>query len=150
MDNPVKFNWVIKLRDRADQLLIFLPLPNLNPNIVSMLSVLAMMMIFFVSNLYQVLFFVILSIFLDWLDGTIARKYNRINESGYIIDALCDRASEGVIAIVLFYPWFYLFVLNLILLFISWQRKINLLMPLRLIFLLVIILKIFGINLGLI
>ena len=75
----------------------------------------------------------------DWLDGIIARHHHRASEKGWFIDVITDRISEGIIFSIFFWPWFYLFILNILLNFISYFIKKNLTMPLRFAFFIYII-----------
>ncbi len=151
MDNPVKLNWVIAVRERVDRLIDPIPLPNISPNIVSVASVVAMAMIFiWRDSIWWVFSFILLSILLDWFDGLIARRHNRVSARGYIVDSVCDRASELLLVLAFFQTSFlliYAFVLNIVLAFVSWKTKLNLLIPLRLLFLLFILyIQIYGIK----
>jgi len=149
MENPVKLGIVQKIRWYADGILAPLPLPNIHPNLISMASIGAMALIFLaLDNLWWVLLVTFLSIWLDWMDGIVARQYNRVGQYGYWVDTTADRFCEGIVALAFGFPWLPLFGLNIFLLVYSLQTGTNLIMPIRLIFAVVIIFKLFGIDGG--
>lgn len=123
-----------------DRIGLALPLPNVNPNAVSGLSVITSMLtaLFVYSGPplhFLVIFFLILTIVLDWFDGLIAKKFQRTTEEGYIVDVTSDRLSEGIIFSVFFFPWFFLFVINCLLTMRSFVKGRHVIIPLRHIFL---------------
>lgn len=151
MTGPVKFLWVTKLRNRLDNLTNWLPWPNINPDFVSYGSFIVILPVIFLTDKpFLLLVFVGLSLLLDWSDGSIARRYNRQSARGYWVDLISDRLSEAVLAFAFGDLWLALFVTNIIISFYSWQIKINFVMPVRFIFLLLLVLKIFNIDFGLI
>jgi len=123
-----------KIIDRAGSVL---PLPNVNPDVLSGMSVLTSMLFLAFTGFSMFLSFVFLiaTLFLDWFDGLIARKYGKSSETGYITDTASDRFSEGIIFSAFFFPWFYLFALNCLLSIISVAKKRHFILPLRQIFL---------------
>lgn len=145
MSNPVKLNWVKTIRKYLDGAVIRLPLPNVDPNIISVLSVLFIIIaLIFHDHIWWLFTWVLLSLIFDWLDGVIARKHKRATKKGYLIDVYCDRLSEGLLFIVFFNPWFYFFIVNLFLTVYSWKTKIHFVLALRLFFLIAIIMQAFG------
>ena len=132
------------LRSKVDKVGLALPLPNVNPNAVSGLSILtSMLFVLFLSHFPLVsAVFLIITIMLDWFDGLIAKKFGRVSEEGYIVDVMSDRLSEGIIFSVFFFPWFFLFVLNCLLSMRSVVRKKHIIIPLRHIFLVFYLLSI--------
>ncbi len=151
MVSPEKLLWVTKIRNKTDRLTSWAPWPNINPDLVSYLSfVVILPVVFFADRLFLVLILVCLSILLDWSDGLIARRYNRSSVHGYWVDLISDRLGEAVLAISFGDLWLTLFVTNILISFYSWQMKTNFVMPVRLIFLLLLALKIFNVDLGLI
>ncbi len=128
---------VEKLRKFADAAIIDLPLPKINPNFVSGLSVLAA--ITFVLSLrfsYAIAFAaLVINLLLDLFDGVIAKKYGLESEKGYMVDVFADRLSEGIIFIPFFAPWFYLFALNNALSMYSFVSYKHVILPLRHVFL---------------
>lgn len=132
-----KFGFVRSFRRYADRFGMALPLPNVNPNAVSGLSVITSM-VFVLSLRFSFfglpLLFLAVTILLDWFDGLIARRYGKGSEEGYFVDLVSDRLSEGIIFSFFFFPWFYLFTLNCMLSIVSVRRKRHVVLPLRHIF----------------
>lgn len=122
-----------KIRDKTDKLGAALPLPDVNPNAVSGLSIITSMLFVLFIRLYPFIatVFLLATLILDWLDGLIARKFGKTSEEGYLADVASDRFSEGIIFAVFFFPWFYLFLANCILSMVSVKRKRHLVFPLR-------------------
>lgn len=148
MHTITKLAWVTIFRKHLDKLAFF-PLPKINPTIVSIASVVAMALIYVSpASRWLVFSLVFLSIILDWLDGLIARRYGLDSRRGYKIDGVCDRASELVLSSVFFWPWFYLSLINIFLMYISWRTDIHFIISLRLFFLLFIIFQAFGWDIG--
>ena len=150
MEIPKKYDWMIRFRSWADSFVMEgVPLPNVNPNIVSILSVFAAVSAFlYGENLWWIFSMILLSLLLDWLDGVIARKYNRVSRRGYWIDIICDRLNELIIAIYSPLLWLPMFFLNLILTFLNHKTNVHMIMPLRVTFLIFLLFKIFGIDFG--
>lgn len=148
MHRVTKLSWVASSRRRLDRWAIF-PLPNVNPTWISLASIGAMMLIYvWPQHLILVAVTVLVSIFLDWLDGLVARHYNRASKRGYQIDAICDRASEALLCSLFFYPWFYLLIINIVLTGISWRTQIHFVLSIRLLFILAVIFKLMGYDVG--
>jgi phosphatidylglycerophosphate synthase len=131
-----KLKYVRKTREAIDSFLC-LPLPNINPNIISGLSVLTSLFFILALKYSSALafIFIIITILLDWFDGLIAKKYKKCSEEGYIVDVTSDRLSEGIIFAPFFIPWFYLFVLNNILTIFSFTKNRHIILPIRHVFL---------------
>ncbi len=138
---PQKIGIVKKFRDVSDLWVLRLPMPNINPSIITLLAIpfsIAFIFLWEDQKAWAIilLFCCLLS---DWLDGIIARHHHRASEKGWFIDVITDRISEGIIFSIFFWPWFYLFILNILLNFISYFIKKNLTMPLRFAFFIYII-----------
>lgn len=131
-----------KLRQTTDRWILLLPLPRVHPDVLSIIS-----LMFAGGVLYELLLhhtflawvFLALNLFLDGLDGAVARKFSfRTTEaqrrSGELIDLLVDRLSEGMIFLApqLFVPWFWLFLVNSALAVVQYRSKRALVQPLRL------------------
>lgn len=140
-----KLKIVEKLRKSTDSVFLKLPLPKINPNMVSGISILTSL-IFILTLSYSIisLVFLIITILLDWFDGLIAKKHNLVSEQGYITDITVDRVSETLILIPFFIPWFFLFALNNVLTLVCFVRKKHIILPLRHLFLIYFTLIIFG------
>lgn len=147
---PVKYDWMVRFRKWLDSFVIEgVPLPNINPDIVSIMSIFMMAVAFlYPGSLWWICVLVLMSMLLDWLDGVIARKYNRVTKRGYWIDIICDRISEAIIAVYSPLLWLPMFTLNLLLTFINLKTKVHLMLPIRAAFLIFLLFKIFGIDFG--
>jgi phosphatidylglycerophosphate synthase len=119
-------------------------LPKINPNKISALSVIfsILFIIFFNYSRIVSLFVLLLVLLFDFLDGAIAKRYYKEKIDGYIIDVTCDRISEGIIFSIFFFPWFFLFSINLWLTIWSFYSKKHIVLPLRHIFIFYLIIKI--------
>jgi phosphatidylglycerophosphate synthase len=134
---------VQRFRMVTDYWLLKLPLPNINPNLVSALSV-ATSVLFLISLKYSLalgILMVFVTLMLDWVDGLIAKKHGRTSNQGYVIDIVCDRYSEAIMFIPFFWPWFYLFALNTLLTYYSFMRNKHIILPLRHVFLVVLVIQ---------
>jgi phosphatidylglycerophosphate synthase len=134
---PPKIGLIHKAREVCDLWLLRLPIPNINPSLISYLALpvsLAFILLWDKNELLALIMLVIVLI-LDWLDGLVAKKYKRASEKGWLIDVTTDRLSEGIIFIVFIYPWFYLFLFNIFLTYFSYKlKKFSLILPLRQLF----------------
>ncbi len=136
MENIKKLKFVSAFRKFTDSCVAFLPLPNVNPDIVSLMSLILSAVFLFFDNILVQIIILIFVLILDWMDGLIARKYNfrkneKEEEKGWMVDVIIDRLSEGVIFILYFNPWFWLFILNSILSLVSYKIRKHLSLPLR-------------------
>lgn len=150
MNIPVKYDWMIKFRRYLDGFVMEgVPLPNINPDIISAMSVFTVAVAFmYKENLWWIFMFVLLSLILDWGDGVVARKYNRASRHGYWVDIICDRLAELLIAIYSPLFWLPMFAINFILVFVNLKTKVHLMLPIRAAFLIFLLFKIFGIDFG--
>jgi len=131
-----KLCFVKKMRKVTDHVFLKMPLPRVNPNMVSGLSLVTS--VFFLLTLNSAILafsFLLLTLLLDWFDGLIAKKHNLCSEEGYMVDITADRLSEGIIFSAFLFPWFHLFALNTVLTMLSFSRKKHVIIPLRHIFL---------------
>lgn len=113
-----------------------LPLPNLEPNFYSFLGIFFSALILFTKDNWHKLILLALILMFDWLDGTTARRFNKANRSGYIIDLISDRISEvfiilTTIGISLGQIFFFLWILNLIFSYSSLKSNKHVSIPLR-------------------
>lgn len=131
-----KLKYVRKIREITDYIFLKLPLPKVNPNIISGLSILTSLLFILSLKYSLILAFVLIisTLLFDWFDGLIAKKYSLCSDEGYIVDVTSDRLSEGIMFIPFFIPWFYLFVLNSILTVFSFAKNKHIIIPLRHIF----------------
>jgi len=145
MEEPIKTGIMLRFRKNLDGLTTSIPLPNINPDIISILSVIVTIVaVWNYQNFWWLFSFIILACLLDWLDGLIAKRYHRTSAKGYLVDMVCDRLSEGILFWFSFTPWFYFFLVNIILSIISWKTKKHFTLALRWLFLIFILLKHFN------
>ncbi len=114
-------------------LLLRLPLPATNPDILSGLSIITSVL-FVISLKYSSIFafmLIMATLLLDLFDGAVARKYKKESEEGRMIDIAADRLSEGIMFVPFFVPWFFLFTLNCFLTLFSFKKRIHVILPLR-------------------
>lgn len=127
-----KFGFVNRTREAVDRVGLALPLPNVNPNVLSGISIItsfAFLALFKFSIILSFLFLII-TLLLDWFDGLVAKKFFRTSEEGYLADLTSDRLSEGVM-FVIFFPWFCVFVINCALSIFSVKRNKHVIIPAR-------------------
>lgn len=132
-----KFRIIKQIRAVTDYYLLKLPLPKINPNIVSGMTIMTSLgFVFSLSESSPKLpfAFLMLTLLFDSLDGLITRKHNIASEKGYIVDLTSDRISEAILVIPFFFPWFYFFVINMILTLFSFVSNKHIILPLRAIF----------------
>lgn len=121
--------------DLTDDIFMKLPFPNIDPRIVSFISVFLSILAVILLRFNKLLFFTIylIAMLVDGIDGMIARKYNTGTHEGYLCDVMCDRLAEGIV-MVNFLPWFALFIVNLFLSLFSIAKKTHKILPLRFLF----------------
>lgn len=131
---PPKLGFIEKSRAVIDFWMLRFPWPKISPNLISYLALPFSLVFIFLWRPFPLLALIILMIvlFLDWLDGLVAKKYHLASEKGWLVDVATDRFSEGIIFAYFFHPWFYFFVANVILTFISYKVKRHIfILPLR-------------------
>lgn len=135
------------LRSHSRKTLLAYPLPKVNPDTVSFLSVcMAGLAVFaFTQSAYAAAWlFLALNLLFDGLDGAIAEKFHlrrtkSAQRHGEFVDLVTDRASELIlfawspIAIM----WLPLGIINSVLAFVQYKTRHALVIPLRLIFFLI-------------
>lgn len=128
-----KTRLVRRVRAVVDYLFLRLPLPKVNPNVLSGLSIITSLLFVLTLRVSSTvaLSFIIITLLLDWFDGLIAKKHNLCSEEGYIVDLVSDRVSEGIMFTPFFVPWFFLFVINSILAVVSFIKRKHIVLPLR-------------------
>ena len=131
---PPKIGIIHKSREVIDLWLLRLPWPKVNPNLISYLALPFSLIFILLWDKYELLSFFVLVVvlLLDWIDGLVAKKYHSTSEAGWVVDVTTDRLSEGIIFIHFFHPWFYLFLVNILLTAASYKfKKFSLILPLR-------------------
>jgi len=128
-----KSEYVKKLRAITDSIPLQLPLPRVNPSLVSALSIVTSLAFILVLKHSPVVAWslVVITLLLDWLDGLIAKKYELCSREGYLVDLIADRISEAILFIPYLMPWFCLFILNSILTLFGIAKRKQFILPLR-------------------
>ncbi|MFH1598461.1 MAG: CDP-alcohol phosphatidyltransferase family protein [Patescibacteria group bacterium] len=136
MREPTKTVFAVVRRRATDVFYKKLPIPKVHPDIISFLSLITTVLFLIVLKYSKpwALFLIFLTLFLDGLDGFIARKFNLKSKHGYWVDLFTDRLSEGIMFFPFLNPWFYLFLVNTIIAFLGIPAKKHLVLPLRFIF----------------
>lgn len=136
MDSIRKLKSSEYVRKIGENIFRIVPLPKINPDVVSALSLVISVFILFTANIYHQVLILSLVWLLDILDGAIAikhhvRKTEEDKLKGWMVDVTADRLSEGIISLAYFIPMFPLFILNTILTLWSFKKKIHIILPLR-------------------
>ena len=136
-----KSECVKKLRAVIDSVGLQLPLPRINPSLVSALSIVTSLAFVLVlkHSPAAALSLVMITLLLDWFDGLIAKKYEICSRQGYLVDLAADRVSEAILFIPYFAPWFYLFIVNSALTVFGVAKHKHILLPLRAVFIIVFV-----------
>ena len=125
-----------RFRNIIDKIGMAMPLPDVNPNALSGLSiVLSLLFVLTLGQPFIALALLACILLLDWLDGMVARKYKKTSGEGYLVDVASDRLSEAVVFLPFFFPWFFLFSLNCVLALLAVKREKHIILPLRHVFL---------------
>lgn len=137
---PQKTRFAKALRKPFDEFAIKLPLPKINPNIISILSIITSLIAagFLVNDYFgYFVLFVFITLILDWMDGLVARKHKVPHKHGFVYDVVSDRISELILFSVI-YPWVLILVfINCFLTLNSFRTGKYWAMPLRQILLVV-------------
>lgn len=148
VQNVPTSSWWDEFQGRVDAWYDSLPVPRINPDIVSGVALLIAFLVV-VAVSVQLMFvawlFLLVHLFLDGLSSAIERRYQTRQTSierqhGVIADTLFDRASEGILFIIppFFLPWFPLFLLNILLTLLSVRKHRSWVLPLRIAFFIVL------------
>jgi archaetidylinositol phosphate synthase len=81
---------------------------RITPNTLSFLSIIAAMVFLVLIETDWAIFFLVLSLLLDGIDGTVAISTGKTSKFGALVDAVADRIVEGIWAYAFFQlgaPW---------------------------------------------
>jgi phosphatidylglycerophosphate synthase len=142
--NPKENIFRTKFRKPIDDLIVKIPFPRINPDYISystLITTIISVYFFKKNNLGLFCLFLGLTLLLDWMDGTIARKYHLESKKGWILDKTIDRISE-IILFTFIWPLGLIFVpLEILIMYLSYNRKFPIFLmfipPLRLVLLLI-------------
>ncbi len=86
----------------------YLPLFKLLPNTITLLALcsgITAIKMAFIGNFERAVMFVVISSFLDLLDGRFARMLNAESKLGANLDSLCDFINFGFVPVFIMYLW---------------------------------------------
>lgn len=144
MDNIPKRTKITVYRQYLEPLEKYLWLPIKNPDIYSLVGVVFSLSFFFIHNTLLLIVFIVIILFVDWLDGATARRYNLSSREGYIIDTVADRVSEACMFLPIFFSllgsiFFFFYLVNLFLSCYALQFGKHYVLPLRFLYLLILV-----------
>jgi len=121
-----------------------IPLPDINPFYYDALAIVLSVVFLYAQTPSQKALLIGAVLLTDWLDGATARRYNRVQRSGYVIDIVTDRVSEAFIfsaelETAVGQMFFLLWMINCILTYYSVQSNKHVPLPLRFAYLVVLI-----------
>jgi len=127
MEKPNRFWGADELRDGFSVFTSWIPLPNINPSIVSFsaLPLSVGFVLLWPAHSGWAVACLVLVFLADMLDGSIAKRYHRASAKGWWIDSLTDRASEFILFCTFGPIWIALATLNLVVTFVSYRLKRN-------------------------
>ncbi|USN53187.1 MAG: CDP-archaeol synthase [Candidatus Nomurabacteria bacterium] len=140
---PQRFTWVQTYRAWIRRLWIF-RLPNVSPDAISLVGFclsLFVIPVFSISRAWTIALLIFI-LFLDWLDGAVARQYQRGSQHGWLVDIGLDRFSEAVIFLPLGVFWAALWCVNTLLSLVGIFFHKSIALPGRFIFLLALLLHV--------
>ncbi|MBI3384828.1 CDP-alcohol phosphatidyltransferase family protein [Candidatus Gottesmanbacteria bacterium] len=146
---PARHHLAKFYKNILSQLEDYLYLPQINPSYYQIAAIVLSIGFLYTGGLWSKVILLTFILLLDWFDGATARKYQKTNYEGLLIDMTADRLSEAFIFIKeIISPlgriFFFLFLLNLVLSFVSLKLNKIFILPLRFIFLIILWLEIYG------
>lgn len=129
--------------DKYEGSLIF---PFKNPSYYQVIGLLLSIVFLFLTSSVSKIIVLLFILFLDWFDGAAARKFGYTGKTGWMIDVVIDRISEGFIFISeIFNPigrvFFLLYILNIFLSFYAVKTGKHYLIPIRFLYLILLIVR---------
>lgn len=117
---------------------------NINPSIYQVVGIIISIAFFYKLTVQLQIVLISLILLLDWLDGFTARQYKSLTLSGYMIDVVIDRFSEGMIFFSILGTvtgnlFYILWLCNIALSYYSVYKQIHISLPLRFIYLLLLV-----------
>lgn len=119
-------------------------LPDISPSYYHAFAIAASILFIYAQAPWLKILILGLVLFSDWLDGATARRYHKCCRAGYMTDVVTDRLSEGFIFVsiagtTLGQVFFLLWFANLILAYYSVHTNKHTSLPLRCIYLIILI-----------
>ena len=144
---PSRFRVSIIFKQIIDKILSrFSIIRRLNKNIISGLSLVCSLLFYLLFSKGMTIcsmMALFLALFLDILDGAVARVKGQASEEGWIVDVSVDRVSESLISLALSRVYILLVIINIGLVFYSYKYKKHVILPLRHLLLLIFLVYIF-------
>ena len=121
-------------------------LPDINPSYYHTLGIALSVLYLYTQTPWLKVVIIVVVLWADWIDGATARRYNRGSRAGYIIDVVTDRVSEAFIFSAeadtsLGQIFFLLWFINLALAFYSVYSNKHSSLPLRFVYLVVLVVQ---------
>lgn len=124
---------ITKLRKKVNKLLLYIgrlfTLLNISPNLLTILSLITMVLGFYLfiahGMLTMYILLIVLSSFLDIADGAVARYSGKVTKFGGFLDSTTDRINDFILIISLKYMGFdelMVYVLVILSFLISYSR----------------------------
>ena len=119
-------------------------LPDISPSYYHAFAIIASILFIYAQAPWLKILILGLVLVADWLDGATARRYHKCCRAGYMTDVVTDRLSEGFIfgSIASTTPgqvFFLLWLTNLILAYYSVRSNKHTSLPLRCLYLIILI-----------
>lgn len=129
--------------DKYEDRLVF---PVKDPNFYQIVSVLLSIVFLFKPGVLLAIILLVIILISDWMDGAVARKYNLVGRSGWMIDVAIDRISEGLILAVYLGTlmgkiFFGMYLINLIFSFYSVKSGKHIILAVRFFYLVYLLLS---------
>ena len=144
---PSRFRVSIIFKQIIDKILSrFSIIRRFNKNIISGLSLVCSLLFYLLISKGMTIcsmMALFLVLFLDILDGAVARVKGQASEEGWIVDVSVDRVSESLISLALSRVYILLVIINIGLVFYSYKYKKHVILPLRHLLLLLFLVYIF-------
>ena len=146
---PSRFRVSLIFKQIIDKILNRFPFfKRFNKNNISGLSLVCSLVFYLLISKRMMMIWciavLILVLFLDVLDGSVARvKGQASSEEGWIVDVSVDRMSEALMSLALSRVYILLVISNIGLVFYSYKNKRHVILPLRQLLLLFLLVYLF-------
>jgi hypothetical protein len=145
---PSRFRISLIFKQIIDKILNRFPFfKRFNKNNISGLSLVCSLVFYLLISRRMMIWCIavlILVLFLDVLDGSVARvKGQASSEEGWIVDVSVDRISEALVSLALSRVYILLVISNIGLVFYSYKNQKHVILPLRQLLLLILLVYLF-------
>ena len=142
---PSRFRVALLVKKVFDAILAKIPfLKKLDPDVVSGLSLISSLPTYIylmVGPTVPAIVSLVIVLFLDVLDGVIARVKGQASLRGWIVDVSVDRVSEVLISLALGRLFTLVVVINIYLSLYSYRNKKHIILPIRQVLLLLLVIQ---------